>query len=239
MVRSQPSRVPLSEKAYLQIKEKIVSVVLRPGALVDEGALAEELSIGRTPIHEAIMRLYAEELLEAVPGRGYFVRSIGIDDIRMLFEAMMISERAAVVLAARRITSDQIDRLQRINVELKAAMDKKDSLTVTYLNGNLHRSIYEATQNTFLQSSLNQLQNQAQRLAYLCFSDQGTPGDLEEHYRKVDRDHDELIDFLESGNEPELVRVMTRHIQLFHQRISRYTSPAPVAMDLLLAPIAG
>ena len=152
----------------------------------------------------------------------------------MLFEAMMISERAAVILAARRITLRQIDGLREINVKLKAAMDKKDSLSVTYLNGNLHRSIYEATHNAFLQSSLNQLQNQAQRLAYLCFSDLGNAKDLEEHYKKVDRDHDELIDFLKNGDEPELVGVITRHIQLFHQRISRYTSPALVAIDLLI-----
>jgi len=235
MADKQTARVPLSEQAYRQIKERIVSVVLRPGAMIDEAALAEELSLGRTPVHEAVLRLFAEELLEAVPGRGYFVRSVGIDDIKMLFEAMIISERAAAVLAARRITPLQIERLQQINLKLKKAMQKKDSLAVTYLNSNFHRTIYEATQNTFLYSSLDHLQTQAQRLAYLCFSDQGDTQDLEEHYRKVDRDHDDLIGFLKDGKETELVQVITRHVQLFHHRISSYTSPAVSALNLILS----
>ncbi len=239
MSKNRAPRIPLSEKAYRQIKERIVTVALRPGAMVDEGSLADELSIGRTPIHEAVMRLYAEELLEAVPGRGFFVRSIGIDDVRMLFEAMMVFEGAAVVLAAHRIDSFQLERLSQVNLQLKAAMEKADSLAVTYLNSSLHCIIHEATQNSFLASSLNHIQNHAQRLAYLCFSNQAGANELADHYKLVDKDHDELIELLKERNEAELVGVVTRHIQLFHNRISNYTRPSPAGTDLFLPPAGG
>ena len=104
--------------------------------------MAEELSIGRTPIREALFRLNAENLVEAVRGRGFFVRDITLHSIKDLFETMLILERSAVALAAKRIRTDQIEDLQRINIGLGEAWHKKNYLRVTLLIA-LNRIIYK------------------------------------------------------------------------------------------------
>ena len=71
--KNQIKSPPLSEVAYQQIKELIVTLKLGPMDQVDEDWLAKELSIGRTPIREALFRLNAENLVEVVRGRGFFV----------------------------------------------------------------------------------------------------------------------------------------------------------------------
>jgi len=63
--------LPLSEVAYQKIKELIVTLKLGPMDQVDEEWLAKKLSIGRTPIREALFRLNAENLVEVVRGRGF------------------------------------------------------------------------------------------------------------------------------------------------------------------------
>ncbi len=234
---NQKPRLPLSQKAYQQIKEKIISLILRPGAQIDEGALEMDLSIGRTPIREALFRLAAEDLLEVVPNRGFFVRPITVDDVKALFEAMMILERAAVVLAARRIRSDQIKRLIETNEQLQAAMAGRDYLQVTLLNSKLHRIIYQATDNVFLRSALDQSQTQGQRLAYLCFSRETNGHDLEEHFEKVNEDHEKIIALLQKGQEAELCAAMADHVRLFHNRVLKYMTPALEDLPFTLTPL--
>lgn len=226
-------KVSLSEKAYRRLKDLIISVRLEPGARIDESGLAAELEIGRTPIREAILRLAGEGLLESIRGRGYAVKTVGLDDIKALFEALLISERAIAFLAAQRISPAEIEALKKVNEELKQAMADRDYLAVTRLNSRLHRTFYQAARNPFLFYSLNHIQGLSQRLAFLCFMDQGDPGELDAHNRKVSRDHDRIIELLEAGDGAGLVEVITRHIELFHDRVSKYTSPGGVDPDRL------
>jgi DNA-binding GntR family transcriptional regulator len=126
--KHQNQSVPLSETAYQKIKERIVTLKLRPRDQVNEAVLVDKLSIGRTPIREALFRLVAENLVEVVHGRGFFVRDITLNDLRDLFETMLILERSAVSLAARRIGKNQIENLRQINADLRQAWLKKDFL---------------------------------------------------------------------------------------------------------------
>ena len=105
------NKLPLNERAYQKINERITTLELRPGSQVDEGSLEELLSIGRTPIREALFRLTADGLVETVPKRGFFVKPITIDDVKSLFEAMIFSERSCAFLSARRVREIQIEEL--------------------------------------------------------------------------------------------------------------------------------
>jgi len=66
------NKLPLNERAYQKINERITTLELKPGSQVDERSLEELLSIGRTPIREALFRLTADGLVETVPKRGFF-----------------------------------------------------------------------------------------------------------------------------------------------------------------------
>ncbi len=224
--------IPLSEVAFQQIKSQIVSLALEPGAQIDETAIAAALDIGRTPIRESLFRLAAEGLLRVRAGRGFFVRDITLNDIKDLFETLMVLERAAVALAARRIDSAGIGRLERLNERFKAAWDRHHYLDVTLANSRFHRQIYAATGNEYMQSYLGSLQTQSQRLAYICFT---RPADLDlrAHADESIRDHDALIEYLRKKDETGAVELTTTHIQRFRQRVADYTSPALLAQDVV------
>jgi DNA-binding GntR family transcriptional regulator len=223
--------LPLSELAYQRIKEFIVTLKLRPGDQVDEEWIAKVLSIGRTPIREALFRLNAENLVEMVHGRGFFVQDITLRNLKDLFETMLIMERSAVALAAKRIKKDQIEDLQRINSDLRQAWLEKNFLQVTLLNSRFHRFIYQATDNSFLFSYLDNLQNQSQRLAYMCFSKDMTSYDMQSHAELSIKDHQALIQLLEQGNDVEAANVISGHIKLFQRRVNHFILPSLDHMD--------
>jgi DNA-binding GntR family transcriptional regulator len=235
MSRNQIKSLPLSELAYQRIKEFIVTLRLGPGDQVDEDWIAKTLSIGRTPIREALFRLNAENLVEIVHGRGFFVQDITLSSLKDLFETMLIMERAAVVLAARRIKKDQIEDLQRINGDLRRAWLEKNFLQVTLHNSRFHRFIYQAADNSFLFSYLDNLQNQSQRLAYMCFSKDMTSYDMQSHAELSIKDHQALIELLEQGNDVEAVKVISGHVKLFQRRVNHFILPSLDHMDQVMS----
>src|SRR2546429_7243560 len=85
----------------------IVSVELRPGAVIDERGLMERLGIGRTPTREALRRLAQERLVEVYPRRGMFVTSVEIRDLASLAEVRSVLESHVARLAAERATEDR------------------------------------------------------------------------------------------------------------------------------------
>ncbi len=222
---------PLSEVAYQKIKELIVTLKLGPRDQVDEEGVAKKLSIGRTPIREALFRLNAENLVEGIPGRGFFVRDITLSNLRDLFETMLILERSAVALAANRIRAGQIDDLQRINSDLRQAWLEKNYLQVTLLNCRFHRIIYKASDNSFLITYLENLQNQSQRLAYLCFSKDLTSFDIQSHAELSIKDHQSLIEHLSHGNHIEAAKVISDHVKLFQRRVNHFMIPSTEILD--------
>jgi len=230
--------LPLSEVAYQKIKELIVTLRLGPRDQIDEEWVADELSIGRTPIREALFRLNAENLVEVVHGRGFFVQDITLRSLRDLFETMLILERSAVALAANRIKKDHIEDLKRINSDLRQAWHEKDFLRVTLLNSRFHRSIYKATDNSFLFSCLDNLQNQFQRLAYMCFSKDLPSYDMQSHAELSIKDHQALIELLGQRNATEAVKVISEHVKLFHRRVNYFMLPSLDVLDAV-TPLQG
>jgi DNA-binding GntR family transcriptional regulator len=229
--KKQIKSPPLSEIAYQKIKEFIVTLKLEPGEQIDEATIAKKLSIGRTPIREALFRLNAENLVEVLHGRGFFVREITLSNLRDLFESMLILERSAVALAAKRIQPDQIEDLQRINGDLRQDWLKNNFLRVTLLNSQFHRTIYKAAENAFLISYLGNLQNLSQRLAYMCFSKDLSSYDMQSHAELAIKDHQFLIELFKQGNDIEALKVISEHVKLFQRRVNHFILPSLEILD--------
>src|SRR5438477_13115528 len=99
-VRSQ------SEEAYARILERIVSLEMPPGSVVNEARQREELKIGRTPIREALQRLARENLVKSIPHRGTFVTDVNITDLARITALRVGIDSHAARLAAETFSRD-------------------------------------------------------------------------------------------------------------------------------------
>jgi DNA-binding GntR family transcriptional regulator len=68
---------------------------LKPGAQLGEAELARKFGVSRGPLREAMQRLTQEGLLIAIRNRGLFVREMTPDDVRDMYLAREVVERAA------------------------------------------------------------------------------------------------------------------------------------------------
>ncbi|KAB0678834.1 GntR family transcriptional regulator [Aureimonas leprariae] len=102
-----------SDRVYAALHADIVGMVLPPGALLQDKALAERFGLSRTPIREALIRLENAGLVEIFPQSGTFVSRVPMDSIPEGVAIRKALEGLAVEAAAARITSERLAELDR------------------------------------------------------------------------------------------------------------------------------
>jgi len=201
----------LSQKAYDQIRRRIVDLDLPPGSILDEGRLQLELNLGRTPIREALLRLSIERLVTIVPRRGIFVAEIGIADLQQIFEVRILLEEQAARLAAWRGTKFHWERMEQLLaiIDPHTSVDPGFGLTV---DESFHHILYEAANNRLLQDYLTALYALSRRLwRYLSLSPNDLLSRLEEHRS--------ILTALEEGNSDLAGDLVEAHIRSYQEHI--------------------
>jgi len=204
-------RKSLSQQAYDCIKQKIVSLALPPGKVIDEANLREELGLGRTPIREALQRLALEKLVVIVPRRGMFVTEIGITDLQQLFEARLVLECLATRLAAQRGTAVHWQPMETALARL-ATDGNADNETFIEIDAACHQLIYEAAENKFLKDTLVTMYALSLRLWYFSLAKIG-------NMRDAVLEHKLMLDALKAGDGYKASQLMEKHIKAFQEEI--------------------
>jgi DNA-binding GntR family transcriptional regulator len=203
-----------ADRAYIQIKEKIITVEMPPGSVIRESQLIEELSLGRTPIREALKQLKSENLVVVAPRRGMFVADVTITDLQQIYEVRVELESLCARLAARRITPRQLDELNCLMTEYRGS-DQGDKESVLSLDRRFHQLMAEAAGNKFLRSEVEKLYNLSLRIWYLAINSI--------HSRDVDVDaHFAIAHAIESRDSDGSEQRMREHIRHFHDTIRLY-----------------
>ncbi len=109
----------LSERAYRELRRKVLNGELEAGSQLVNRTLAQTLAVSLAPIREAISRLATEGLVEYVPGAGAFVRKSSPQDLEELYILREAVESCAAAEAARNATQNQLDALAAVRDEFE------------------------------------------------------------------------------------------------------------------------
>ncbi|MFC7014836.1 GntR family transcriptional regulator [Streptomyces viridiviolaceus] len=170
----------LADQAYRSIADRLVTLQIRPGEPINDERIAGELGFGRTPVREALKRLEHERLIVAYPRRGTFATEVQIADLGHISEVRLQLEPLAAALAAERASDGDRAGLDRLLAQLAKSSDGEGDLI--RLDMTLHRAIYAATRNPYLEDTLIRYDNLATRI-WCLFLDRlpGLAGHVHEH----------------------------------------------------------
>ncbi|MGA4845268.1 GntR family transcriptional regulator [Streptomyces sp. G5(2025)] len=161
-----------------------MTLQIRPGEPLNDDRIAAELGFGRTPVREALKRLEHERLVVSYPRRGTFATEVQIADLRHLSEVRLQLEPLAAALAAERAGEGDRAGLNRLLERLAKSSDGEGGGggDLIRLDMTLHRAIYAATRNPYLQDTLIRYDNLATRI-WCLFLDRlpGLAGHVHEH----------------------------------------------------------
>jgi DNA-binding GntR family transcriptional regulator len=202
-----------SDEAYLRIRERIVSLEMPPGSVVNESRLREELKIGRTPIREALQRLARENLVRSVPHRGTFVTDVNITDLARITEVRVVLEAHAARIAAEKLGGGDREACDELLRELRGGRITGQR-ELMQLDQRIHRAIYRAARNPFLEGTLERYFNLSMRLWYLVL-------DREVGLREAVDEHVELLRAILAGDGELAETIMRRHVTNFEREIRK------------------
>lgn len=87
---------PAADRAYQHVKAGLLDGSLPDGHLLSEGEIANSLTMSRTPVREAFLRLQTEGFLRLYPKRGAFVVPVTPAEVRSVLEARLAMETFAI-----------------------------------------------------------------------------------------------------------------------------------------------
>jgi DNA-binding GntR family transcriptional regulator len=158
----------LADRAYAELRDRLVTLRIAPGAPIDEDGLARSLGVGRTPVREAIRRLVLERLVVVYPRRGTFATDINITDLAAIADLRAELEGYAAERAAERLTAAGREQLENLLDELERTLRGGDPESLMQLDARVHRFVYSAAANPYLEETLDRSLNLSMRIWYLA-----------------------------------------------------------------------
>ena len=174
--------------------KQILSGAYQPGERLREEDFTEQTGVSRTHVREALRRLDKEGFILIENNRGASIPIYIKTDLDEIYGLRILLESHAARRAAERITSEQIEELERINAEFQKVAENKTQdragtkkfLSLTRLNREFHEVIMAAANNSHLSKIVRQLAQSA--LSAQTYAKYGTSG----RSNSAD-DHDELV----------------------------------------------
>jgi DNA-binding GntR family transcriptional regulator len=163
----------LTEQAYRAIEEAIVTLQLKPGAVLSEQALSATAGIGRTPIREALQRLAREGLVIILPRKGILVADLNPRNQLLLLEVRREIERLLSRAGAERATAEQRAQLQDIARGMDQAARANDDIAFMRLDRELNSLMLDAAHNDYATRSAKLLQGLSRRYWYVHYRNAG------------------------------------------------------------------
>lgn len=183
---SRERRASYSDSAYRELKRRILENELSVGEQYLEQEIAELLSMSRTPIREALVRLANEGLVEIRPRHGMRVRAISLEDVREIYEILTALESAAAALAARGgLSEEDVASLRTAVADMDEALASDDRVAWAAADERFHRLLVELSRNERLKVLVATFMDQSHRLRMTTLRLRPKPTTSNEDHRAV------------------------------------------------------
>jgi len=202
----------VAERAYLELRDRIVTLELGPGTVLREDELMRELGIGRTPLREAVKRLALENLVAVQPRRGTSVTPVEAADIVNITEVRAELEGYAAELAAGRMDQEASDAARALLVEVEDISGPHEQDWLMRFDERIHRFTWKASGNPFLVQTLERYFTHSLRIWYLVLD--RVPG-----LGRSVHDQTHLLEALLARDGSRARTIMREHVLEFQREI--------------------
>ncbi len=147
----------LNEAIYETLCRSIIDLALAPGESLSETALAKELSVSRSPVRNALLRLQSDGLVTQSKGQSFQVAAIRREDCRELMEARIAIEGQAAFWAAERATPEDLARMEASIKGYLRACQAWDVGKMVDCDHRFHQEMINTAKNTVIAEIYSQI----------------------------------------------------------------------------------
>ncbi|WP_405490067.1 GntR family transcriptional regulator [Nocardia sp. NBC_00511] len=199
-----------AERAYREIKERILTGSLPGGELVSENEIAGELGTSRTPVREAFLRLETEGWMRLYPKRGALIVPVPSHEAEHVVHARYIVETGAVRALAEVARAGLVPRLRESLHRQRTLADAGDLDEFAIVDADFHREYVVAADNPLLIGFYDSLRERQRRMNSVALHRGET------HTDRIIEQHTALTDLIEAADAAGFADALARHLTDVH-----------------------
>lgn len=201
---------------YENLRERILSLELRPGCVLSEAQLARDYGVSRTPIREALIRLSGEGLIDNGTGNRTMVSPIRYDAMMDSQFAREALETAIVHDVAQNMTDTVRKRLGDNLKRQKKAVEQGNPDRLYQLDDRMHQTLASFSRRPGIWSFVVERKVHTDRLRKLTLYPDHLPNLLAQHKEIVDALNNE-----DPNGAAEAMRLHLRFIVEHYRELSQ------------------
>ena len=188
------------------LKANIISMELKPGAMVSENELAAQLGLSRTPVREALMDMAQYGVVDVMPQRGSRISLIDYNLVEEARFARQVLETAIMPIVCENASSAQIAQLRQ-NLRFQQLSQEPEmgvSFNFMELDNDFHRLLFHIAQKDNTMRMLEGMTihfDRVRALALTVVKDQ-----------KVISDHMQICDAIERKDIAAAQEIVAKHL---------------------------
>jgi DNA-binding GntR family transcriptional regulator len=196
---------PLRQQVYETLEELIIYGILTPGQHLVEADLAKRLGVSRIPVREALQLLHSNGWVELRQRQGAFVHRPTLEEVDEVFSIRTLLEVESARIAAKNATEDSLRELRKTVKAGAKALAAGDEEALVRLNSAFHAQVTALAGNRVLAEMIGRLDK---RIRWYFAPVARSRGEASW------KEHEELIDALESGDSRRAAKTMRKHAEL-------------------------
>ncbi len=223
-------KTSLKQRAAAILKNRVLSMELEPGRLLDETELSSEFGISRTPVREIFQRLAGEGYLSVTKNRGAKVASMDLATLRHFFQAAPMIYASIARLAAEQAGPADIASLKKVQRSFRKSLENSHAAETAIHNHAFHETIGEIAKSPYLMPSLNRLLIDHTRIGQMFYQSKSM-NDANRIQEAADQ-HDSMIEAFENHKPAAAVELTLKHWELSRGSMERFVNPDPLPLEL-------
>ena len=153
-----------SAQVFDHLRERIISLDLKPGVQLQRDELAAYFDLSSTPVRDALTRLGEEGLVDIVPKQSTAVRAIDVESARQAHFLRLSLELEIVHMLAQAPSRQLVTTLENIVSQQALALSHRDFATFSQADQTFHRLMFAAAQAETLWHWMRRQSGQLDRL---------------------------------------------------------------------------
>lgn len=203
-IRKVDKVASLRERVRETLAAAIVSGELAPGTMVTVPVLAAEFEVSATPVREAMLDLEQRGFVQSVANKGFRVTEVSQQDLQEIIEIRTLLEGPIMAALCRTMTPEEMPQWRHLADRISEHADAGNLAEFLEADREFHLGLIGLHGNRRLVAMVKELRSQTRMIGLAKMTN--TP-----ELSKSGREHHEMLDLMESGDEVALRALMATH----------------------------
>lgn len=194
--------------ALRTLRENIIETELKPGDVLSEKALADEMGLSRTPVREALIQLSTLQIVEILPQRGSKIAFIDMNIVEEASFFRMTMEIAVAKLACQLANKNDYQELENILKLQDFYIQSESPIQLLKSDDQFHQYLFMITNKMKCYEMVTNMSIHFDRVRRLALN---TMTDF-----KIVEDHWHIYQAIREHDENEVEKQIINHLNRYH-----------------------